>query len=235
MGLAAGAVLVAGGTSTAPALAGTAADGELGVVTITASDQYIRPGYSCAYPIHFSVASTNSWELIVTVNGPRGAVAGIPHPVGQGAASGDLSMYLCDDLDPIGTYTVNAKLSTIVGPTTAGASFVLRKAPAKASLAVAPAVSKTGGTVTLSGKVTYLKGAPGYYSLPRATATLQYQLRGTTTWRTFAPSFQTTASGGFKRACRFPFSTSARFRVKVSVERLTAQSYSPTVYVSRVQ
>jgi hypothetical protein len=229
--LAVAAMSIAGLVAATPASAGTVTSNGL---TITAADQYMKPG--CAYyPIHYSVTGDypDGWWLDVTFT-KLGSVGDFDFKTDTDGPAGDLHAFLCDGLDDPGVWEVDATLTNFTGPdATVHTTFQWKKAPSAVTINARPAKTRTGGYVTFSGKASYRNGST-WRPIPRASVTIQYKLRGTTTWRTFA-NVHASASGLYSSRLKYRFKVSSRFRVRLNAGEVFAGSYSRSVYVTRVR
>ena len=117
------------------------------------------------------------------------------------------------------------------------AEFVLAKSPAKVTLTVSTARVRTGGAVTLTSIATYRKalllgGAPQFVRVRGAVLTVQYRLRGTTTWHTIR-SF-TAPTGGWQTSWRYPLRYSAYVRTSLRATTFSPAATSSQIWITRV-
>lgn len=235
LALAFAAALPVGLAAAAPADAGTASGPGF---SVNAPDQYLRLGCS-NYPVTYSVtqAAEYGWSLSVTATGPSGG-GGSAFSSGTAPRSGTLYLFLCDSLDPLGTYRVEVTYSRdLQDDIVATTSFKFAKHPSRVTIAASPTTVRTGHSITFSGRVTYLpKVGVSWSGVDRGAVSFQYQRKGETGWHTLSvPGVRTGSTGYYKATGKWPLTFSARVRAKMNESGTVAPSWSPSVWISRVK
>ena len=218
-----------------PAVAGTGTNGPL---TITATDQVLKPGCYDYQNLTYSVSFATHWSLQVDVDRP-GAVGDTSFASGDGPKTGVLGDYLCETLDGPGTYSVRAVLTPYdssynqLPNVQADTTFVLSPPPAVATTMTITASPRTAtylGSVQVSGQVVYTDPATGtQYAADGLTVTLAERYLGTATWTNVA----TDVTSGFQPT--FDFTRTARRNTEYRVTFAGDQSYLASAGLVTVQ